>query len=468
MKRFDLNIEQMLENWTPAHAIREVIANALDEQKLTNSAQIEIRQTSPENWSIRDYGRGINHFNFTQNENPEKLVHPHLTGKFGVGLKDALATFDRNGIRISILSKNGDFTIERAEKHNFSDLKTLHVCVAPPSEPELVGTEFMLYQCAAHHIEAAKQFFLTFADRRILEATEYGEIVASDDETRGIYINGVRVAIEENFLFSYNITSLTASIKRALNRERTNVGRSAYADRVKSILLASKSKEIAEQLISDLRKYEVGTGHDELKWIDVATHVTRLLSSVSAQRTVFVTPSELLTNARYIEDAKRAEYEIVTIPEIVRERISGQLDQSGEVIVDVQQLQASWNQSFEFDFVGVKDLQEDELNVYLQTPKILSIVGGLPSQITGIKISNTMRRDFTFDEVVGLCDPANHMIIIKRSQLSNIELYAGTLLHEVAHAISRSPDISRDFEISLTQLLGKLGAHLISVTKRGA
>jgi hypothetical protein len=35
MDEFDLNIERVLENWTVAHALREVIANALDEQALT-------------------------------------------------------------------------------------------------------------------------------------------------------------------------------------------------------------------------------------------------------------------------------------------------------------------------------------------------------------------------------------------------------------------------------------------------
>lgn len=32
---FDLNIEQVLENWEVCHAVREIIANALDETTLT-------------------------------------------------------------------------------------------------------------------------------------------------------------------------------------------------------------------------------------------------------------------------------------------------------------------------------------------------------------------------------------------------------------------------------------------------
>ena len=32
IREFDLNIEKILENWEVYHAIREIIANALDEQ----------------------------------------------------------------------------------------------------------------------------------------------------------------------------------------------------------------------------------------------------------------------------------------------------------------------------------------------------------------------------------------------------------------------------------------------------
>ena len=45
MREFDLNIERVLENWTVAHALREVIANALDEQALTETRDPEISAT---------------------------------------------------------------------------------------------------------------------------------------------------------------------------------------------------------------------------------------------------------------------------------------------------------------------------------------------------------------------------------------------------------------------------------------
>ena len=41
-RKFDLNIEKILDNWDVYHAIREIIANALDEQVLTRTPDVEI------------------------------------------------------------------------------------------------------------------------------------------------------------------------------------------------------------------------------------------------------------------------------------------------------------------------------------------------------------------------------------------------------------------------------------------
>lgn len=58
MKKFDLNIEKILENWETYHAIREIIANALDEQLLTSTKEVEIYKDG-DSWIIRDFGRGL-------------------------------------------------------------------------------------------------------------------------------------------------------------------------------------------------------------------------------------------------------------------------------------------------------------------------------------------------------------------------------------------------------------------------
>ena len=57
-REFDLNIERVLENWTVAHALREVIANALDEQALTGTRNRRSSPDAEDRWHIRDWGRG--------------------------------------------------------------------------------------------------------------------------------------------------------------------------------------------------------------------------------------------------------------------------------------------------------------------------------------------------------------------------------------------------------------------------
>ncbi len=463
MKKFDLNIEKVLEDWETYHAIREVIANALDEQILTKSKDIQIFQDKQRHWHIRDFGRGLKYEHLTQKENVEKLRHPNLIGKFGVGLKDALATFDRRRVKILIKSKFGKITLDKSEKHDFEDIVTLHACISEPTEPRMVGTEFILKGCSSSDMKKAKGLFLKFSGEEVFENTKFGQVLSKNTESSRIYINGVRVADEANFLFSYNITSLTTAIKKALNRERTNVGRTAYSERIKSILLSCKNKEVAHKLVEDLENFETGTLHDELKWTDVSVHATKILNSVS--KVVFMTPSELVQASKYVDEAKSSGYQIVTVPENVRDKIAGKADISGNPIQDLSQFQKEWNESFEFKFINPKRLTPSERAIFETTPKILALIGGLPRNVKKIKISETMRIDtHSFSEALGLWSPPD--IIIKRTQLSSLENYASTLLHEIAHARSGAPDISSEFEDSLTELLGKTGSNINEVKSR--
>ena len=202
-KKFDLNIEKILEDWEVYHAIREVIANAMDEQMLTQANDIEIFKDPESKWHIRDYGCGLKYEHLTQKENDEKLKNPDVIGKFGIGLKDALATFYRKGVKVFIKSKYGDITLDKSQKHGFEDIITLHAYIAPPSDPTFIGTEFILDGVKSDDIEKAKDLFLKFSGERIIEITKYGEVLEKKGKAGRIYINGVKVAEEGNFLFTY-------------------------------------------------------------------------------------------------------------------------------------------------------------------------------------------------------------------------------------------------------------------------
>jgi hypothetical protein len=183
-REFDLNIERVLENWTVAHAIRELIANALDEAALTDTAEPVIEKDGEGRWHIRDLGRGLRYEHLTQNENKEKLANPEkVVGKFGVGLKDALATFDRRGIGVRIRSRFGDITTKKTSKHGFGDITTLHAVIASASDPDMTGTDVELAGVADDDVEAAKSLFRHYAGDEVLEETEYG--VAIGRPSRG-------------------------------------------------------------------------------------------------------------------------------------------------------------------------------------------------------------------------------------------------------------------------------------------
>lgn len=57
-RAFDLNVGTVLDHWTVEFALREIIANALNEQVLSQSEPPIVSEDGLGWWHIRDYGRG--------------------------------------------------------------------------------------------------------------------------------------------------------------------------------------------------------------------------------------------------------------------------------------------------------------------------------------------------------------------------------------------------------------------------
>jgi len=457
MKKFDLNIEKILENWEMHHAIREIIANALDEQLLTKTKDVEIVKNG-NSWIIRDFGRGIKYTHLTQNENQEKLSSTKVIGKFGIGLKDALATFDRRGAVVTAKSKHGEISIEKSPKQGFHDIATLHAIIEEATDVGFMGTEFELRGVTDKDIKAAKKLFLKFSGEEIIDTTRKGQVVKRRGSHGNIYINGVKVAEEENFLFSYNITTLSAPIKKALNRERSNVGRSAYTDSIKRILLSSTNRDVAEMLAKDLNNINRGTAHDELSWIDIQEHSVKTLNQQG--KYLFVTAIEAMEHPDMLDQAGSSGHEIITIPETLKSKIQGLKDISGNPIIDMGQFVTNYNDSFEFNFIEVKKLNKKEKAVFQFTERILDLFGASPKRVKAIKISSTMRKDF-FAEVETLGCWDEKPIVLARKTLKAISSYSGTLIHELIHAKTGCDDVTREFEDSLTEKIGDLCRQIL-------
>lgn len=462
-KEFDLNIEKILENWENYHAIREIIANALDEQVITNTRNIEIKQTNDGWWHIVDYGRGLNYHHLTQNENEEKLSNDKLIGRFGVGLKDALATLYRHGVDVKIKSKYGIIRLKTASKIGFEDIITLHAEILPSDNIEMIGTDFCLYGCTEEDIQKAKSLFLNFTENEVLEKTKYGEVLSNSGVNSNIYINGAKVAEEINFLFSYNITSLNAQIKKALNRERTNVGRTAYTGRIKDILKDCCSDIVIKKLVEDLQKFGSGNKHDELSWNDVAIYASRKMSEINTA-TTFVTTDNLKNTPSLIDDMKRNGYNPVVVPDNLIEKMEDYNTgaEEGKILVTANQYLKEEQSRFTPQIVAIDSLSVAERKVYDMTEKILALIGGKPVNVKSIQIVEKIYESEILNKTVGLWMAEEKRILIKREQLNTLNNYAGTLLHECAHAISGASDVSRDFEMELTNIIGCVANKVIN------
>ena len=329
MKKFDLNIEKILENWEMHHAIREIIANALDEQLLTRTDDVIIAKNG-EVWIVRDFGRGLKYSHLTQNENKEKLSSTKVIGKFGIGLKDSLATFDRRGAIVIIKSKYGRISIEKSPKQGFQDITTLHAMVEKPIDTGFVGTEFELRGVTDDEIERAKRLFLKFSSEEVIETTRQGQVVKRNGNHGNIYINGVKVSQEENFLFSYEVKCLrlktprrplcirprplenddmvSTDPRRVFRQVENGPGRSAYTASEKIPLLSSKEKKVAETL-----------PEPELTWIDARG------------------PGQQEGKYIFLTSVAVRDIDPVSIPENLKDKIKRPTDLSGNPIVDIGQ-----------------------------------------------------------------------------------------------------------------------------------
>ena len=460
---FDLNIEKVLEHWTVPFAIRELIANALDEQALTGTADPEIYKDGAGCWHIRDAGRGLRYEHLTQNENAEKRRHSQVIGQFGMGLKDALAVFDRRGVSVMIRSPHAVITTGRRPKEGFPDVVTLHALVSQPSDPGQVGTDITLTGVKDADVETARRFFLRYSDEKLLEATEYGDVLARSDSRQParIYVKGLLVAGEPNFLFSYNITKLSAPLRRALNRERSNVGRGAYSDRVKTILTACRSTAVAGPLAEDLNGYAAGRLHDELAWRDVALHACRVLQT--NEKVIFVTPWQMAAATAQMRYAQDDGYRIVVVPDDIARSLGSLTDLNGKPLVDLGRYRDEWNDSFSFTFVDPAVMTSAEQAVYARTREIAALANiNLTGRRPAVLISETMRLSEAGDPVLGVWEGAEQRIVIRRDQLSGLARYAGTLLHEIGHMTSGTLDGTLDFESELSHLLGITAAAALA------
>jgi hypothetical protein len=362
VRTFDLNIEEVLENWEVEHALREIIANALDEQTLSKTAEIHIHKDGRGDWHVRDFGRGLKIDHFTLNENHEKLGAPAgIIGKFGVGLKDALATFHRRGVQLLIGSRFGTYRLRQTHKHGFTDIVTLHVDY-DDAPHNFEGTDVVVRGVSDVDMAKAKSLFLKFADEEILDRTPYGEVLRRHGQSGRVYILGVLASEEPNFLFSYNITSLTDGMRKKLNRERLNVGRTTYADRVRAILKSATSDAVRTLLMAEVNKRSTGEQCDEMGWIEVSQLALTLMHQ--NQPVAYLTEHELQHCPSVLDSLKTDGLQVVVVTDQQKAKLLAQAETGGPEVRLLESYVQEYNASFRYTFVAPRRFRCDGICFY--------------------------------------------------------------------------------------------------------
>ena len=137
--------------------------------------------------------------------------------------------------------------------------------------------------------------------------------------------------------------------------------------------------------------------------------------------------------------------------------------EEGKTLVTANQYIKEEQNRFTPQIVEIDSLSVAERRVYDITDKILELIGGKPRNVKCIQIVEKKYMNQRFFEMK-LLDCGNRkriVFLIKRNQLNELNSYAGTLLHECAHAISGASDVSRDFETELTNVIGCIANKLI-------
>lgn len=257
----DLNANSILKDWDVEKAIRELLANAIDES-VESKTPLPILNFEDHVLTIRDMGRGLNTEHFSYNINPTKTNSTNYIGKYGFGLKDCLAVLHREEKSITIESKY--LYVEEIlskRKQNFNN-KVLHIVMEEPRNEEYIGTTITVRGIRTKEFKKLKRYFPQYCfDSPPLVETKYGCIYAkqSPNEESIIFINGIRVNEESNFMYHYSIRSNNKKIIAAMSgdRDRNKISKAVYADKVQQILTISSERcqsvrdELANQFKED-------------------------------------------------------------------------------------------------------------------------------------------------------------------------------------------------------------------------
>lgn len=406
----DLNIgKNYLSDWNVYYAIREIIANALDEQ---NDGKIEVVEKSEDEHIIRDFGSGLKIENFIM-MGSNKATKNNVIGKFGVGLKDALGVLNNNGIEVQIMTAKYIFEFHMKEKSEKTKIKTLHVYVYENSEKDFKGTEFYLKKCKKEYINQAKNEFLMYKDHefKVIERTQNGDILQKENINADIYINGMKISEDKNLIFSYNIKNISSKLKKGINRERKYVSRDAYREDIKRIIEKSRETYVLDAFEEQLKRTYGDNSYSEIKWNTVLVKTCNYIIKKYRYKykNIRFIAIEDIQNNRELYDLLCRSKDIKIIN--ISQKIKKDIDENRKDIVE-DNLFIENSIIIEEELLNKEELSESQRSILEESIDILKEVDLLKSDyvsIDNIKISRVAIGS-TMHEEYGIIIPLSSLI----------------------------------------------------------
>lgn len=236
---FDLNIgKQCLDNWKNKHAIREIIANAIDEHTHSNIKKPIDINYNRRSIEIIDYGRGLNSNSFIHQTNSVKKHNKKYIGFFGIGLKDSIGVLCKNDVDVIIYTKKYKYEPEYKNLKN-RDI-TLHINEYKNEEyyGNNYGTKIVLHNISKKDVDDAKMYFLNYSPNKYDTLYKYNngnDKIIEYDKKQIIYVNGLKVCETNELYFSYNLEK-NDNIMEILNRDREEKELKHFKKNIQSIL----------------------------------------------------------------------------------------------------------------------------------------------------------------------------------------------------------------------------------------
>lgn len=228
---YDLNFDQINDDLPLSHALFELLTNAFDAVG-GNKDLVNIEVVHNNEVIITDQGPGImrQHLRFSRTKHSSKD-----TGRFGIGLKDALSIIVNNNGNIKIESKNVKINKLVKRVKNGYDEETWHADIGIAS-PDIIGTKITVNAInVAIAIEEAKNRLVYYYSENLLFSCPKGEIYANNGN-HSQYYRGVLTCEGAESIYTYNVYQ-NITIDKQINRDRTKLSKNALNEQIANIIL---------------------------------------------------------------------------------------------------------------------------------------------------------------------------------------------------------------------------------------